>query len=101
MADAGAGRLTDGRFVGHRRSADEAEREHEEDERQELVDGFRAGIAEAVVGARPAGTMAADGKRFDAFADLPHYPFPGGRLFQVPFSALGAWYYTLRDKLGV
>ncbi|PKM24450.1 MAG: gamma-glutamylputrescine oxidoreductase [Gammaproteobacteria bacterium HGW-Gammaproteobacteria-13] len=40
-------------------------------------------------------------ERFDAFADLPHYPFPGGRLFQVPFSALGAWYYTLRDKLGV
>ena len=39
--------------------------------------------------------------RFDAFADLPHYPFPGGRLFQVPFSAIGAWYYTLRDKLGV
>lgn len=40
-------------------------------------------------------------ERFDAFADLPHYPFPGGRLFQVPFSAIGAWYYTLRDKLGV
>ena len=40
-------------------------------------------------------------ERFDAFADLPHYPFPGGQLFQVPFSALGAWYYTLRDKLGV
>ncbi|WP_397379870.1 NAD(P)/FAD-dependent oxidoreductase [Pseudomonas sp.] len=39
-------------------------------------------------------------ERFDAFADLPHYPFPGGRLFQVPFSAIGAWYYTLRDKLG-
>jgi len=40
-------------------------------------------------------------ERFDAFATLPHYPFPGGRLFQVPFSAMGAWYYTLRDKLGV
>ena len=40
-------------------------------------------------------------ERFDAFATLPHYPFPGGRLFQVPFSALGAWYYTLRDKLGI
>ena len=40
-------------------------------------------------------------ERFDAFADLPHYPFPGGRLFQVPFSAIGAWYYTLRDKLGI
>lgn len=40
-------------------------------------------------------------ERFDAFAGLPHYPFPGGRMFQVPFSAIGAWYYTLRDKLGV
>lgn len=40
-------------------------------------------------------------ERFDAFADLPHYPFPGGRMFQVPFSALGAWYYSLRDKLSI
>lgn len=46
-------------------------------------------------------TLRGQAERFDAFADLPHYPFPGGRLFQVPFSALGAWYYTLRDKLGV
>ncbi len=42
-----------------------------------------------------------DAERFDAFASLPHYPFPGGRLFRVPFTALGAWYYALRDKLGV
>lgn len=40
-------------------------------------------------------------ERFDAFAGLPHYPFPGGRLFRVPFTAMGAWYYSLRDKLGV
>ncbi|MNF06703.1 Gamma-glutamylputrescine oxidoreductase [compost metagenome] len=40
-------------------------------------------------------------ERFDAFASLPHYPFPGGRLFRVPFTALGAWYYQLRDRLGV
>ncbi len=33
-------------------------------------------------------------KRFDAFASLPHYPFPGGHTFRVPFSALGAWYYS-------
>jgi gamma-glutamylputrescine oxidase len=39
-------------------------------------------------------------ERFDAFGALPHYPFPGGRLFRVPFTALGAWYYSLRDKLG-
>ena len=40
-------------------------------------------------------------ERFDAFASLPHYPFPGGRRFQAQFSALGAWYYSLRDRLGV
>lgn len=40
-------------------------------------------------------------ERFDAFANLPHYPFPGGRLFRIPATALGAWYYTLRDKLGI
>ncbi len=39
--------------------------------------------------------------RFDAFASLPHYPFPGGRQFRVPFTALGAWYYGLRDRLGI
>ncbi len=40
-------------------------------------------------------------ERFDAFGSLPHYPFPGGRLFRVPFTAMGAWYYSLRDKLGL
>ncbi|WP_166255608.1 NAD(P)/FAD-dependent oxidoreductase [Marinobacter salicampi] len=40
-------------------------------------------------------------ERFDAFASLPHYPFPGGRLLRVPFTALGAWYYGLRDRLGI
>ncbi|MGL6041750.1 MAG: NAD(P)/FAD-dependent oxidoreductase, partial [Deefgea sp.] len=39
-------------------------------------------------------------ERFDAFAQLPHLPFPGGRHFRVPLTALGAWYYSLRDKLG-
>lgn len=40
-------------------------------------------------------------ERFDAFARLPHLPFPGGRPFRVPFTALGALYYDLRDRLGV
>ncbi len=39
--------------------------------------------------------------RFDAFAALPHYPFPGGHHLRVPLTLLGAWYYTLRDRLGV
>ncbi len=40
-------------------------------------------------------------ERFDAFGSLPHYPFPGGRTLRVPLTALGAFYYDLRDKLGV
>ncbi|MFW3616114.1 NAD(P)/FAD-dependent oxidoreductase [Billgrantia antri] len=44
--------------------------------------------------------MRGEGERFEAFADLPHLPFPGGRLLRVPLSALGAWYYATRDRLG-
>ncbi|MEC8916126.1 MAG: FAD-binding oxidoreductase, partial [Pseudomonadota bacterium] len=40
-------------------------------------------------------------ERFDAFAGLPHQPFPGGRMLRVPLSALGAWYYETRDRLGI
>ena len=40
-------------------------------------------------------------QRFDAFASLPHYPFPGGRLLRVPMLTLGAWWYGVRDRLGV
>ena len=42
-----------------------------------------------------------DAERFDAFANLPHYPFPGGRSLRIPFTAMGAAYYSLRDRLGV
>lgn len=42
-----------------------------------------------------------DAERFGAFARLPHYPFPGGRLFRVPFTAMGAMWYSMRDRLGV
>lgn len=40
-------------------------------------------------------------ERFDAFASLPHLPMPGGRRFSVPLSAMGAAYYSLRDRLGI
>lgn len=49
-------------------------------------------LSEAIVGQRD---------RFNAFAGLPHYPFPGGRLFRVPFTAAGAAYYRMRDKFGI
>lgn len=48
-------------------------------------------------------TEAIDGSpaRFDAFAALRNYPFPGGRLLRVPFTIAGAWYYMAREKLGL
>ncbi|KZX85398.1 gamma-glutamylputrescine oxidoreductase, partial [Oleiphilus sp. HI0009] len=49
-------------------------------------------IAEALKG---------DATRFDTFASLKHLPFPGGRIFRVPYTAIGAFYYGLRDKLGI
>ncbi|PXF30007.1 gamma-glutamylputrescine oxidoreductase [Pokkaliibacter plantistimulans] len=45
--------------------------------------------------------IAGQAERFDVFAGLPQYPFPGGRAFRIPFTAMGAWYYSLRDKLGI
>lgn len=40
-------------------------------------------------------------ERFDIFSNLPQYPFPGGRMFRIPLTAMGAWYYNLRDQLGI
>lgn len=40
-------------------------------------------------------------ERFDLFAALPYYPFPGGRTFRVPLSVLGSWYYAIRDRIGI
>jgi len=38
-----------------------------------------------VVGKALAEAINGQASRFDAFAELPHYPFPGGRLFRIPF----------------
>ncbi len=40
-------------------------------------------------------------ERFDVWASLPNLPFPGGKTFRVPLTMLGAWWYGLRDRLGV
>jgi gamma-glutamylputrescine oxidase len=45
--------------------------------------------------------VAGHADRFDIWASLPSLPFPGGRAFRVPLTALGAWWYGLRDRLGV
>ena len=42
-----------------------------------------------------------DAERFDAFASLPHMPMLGGRTFSAPLTALGAVYYSLRDRFGI
>jgi gamma-glutamylputrescine oxidase len=47
-------------------------------------------LAEAVTG-----TM----ERFDVFANLPHRPFPGGKLLARPLATLGLMWYALRDRL--
>ena len=39
--------------------------------------------------------------RFDRFAKLPWYPFPGGQRFRAPYSTVGSWWYAMRDKIGV
>ncbi len=45
--------------------------------------------------------MKGHAERFDAFASLKHFPFPGGHLLRVPYTALGAFYYGMRDKFGI
>ncbi|MDE1159653.1 MAG: FAD-binding oxidoreductase [Neorhizobium sp.] len=45
--------------------------------------------------------VAGHAERFDVWASLPNLPFPGGRTFRVPLTMLGAWWYGLRDKLGL
>lgn len=39
--------------------------------------------------------------RFETFASLRNYPFPGGRALRVPLTMLGAWYYMAKEKLGL
>lgn len=48
-----------------------------------------------------ADAISGDLSRFDAFANLPWSPFPGGETFRVPYSVLGSWWYGLRDRLGI
>jgi len=40
-------------------------------------------------------------ERFNHFSQLPFYPLPGGRLFRIPLSVIGSWWYIARDKLGI
>ncbi len=49
-------------------------------------------LAEAVDG---------DLSRFDVFAKLRWFPFPGGRMFREQYCTVGSWWYALRDALGI
>ncbi|KIT15191.1 NAD(P)/FAD-dependent oxidoreductase [Jannaschia aquimarina] len=42
-----------------------------------------------------------DRSRFDVFAKVPWIPFPGGRMFRVPYSVIGSWYYGFKDRFGL
>lgn len=42
-----------------------------------------------------------DMARFDVFAKVPWIPFPGGRVFRVPYSMVGSWWYGFKDKFGL
>lgn len=39
--------------------------------------------------------------RFDVFAQVPWLPFPGGRMFRVPYSMVGSWWYAFKDRFGL
>lgn len=49
-------------------------------------------LAEAISG---------DASRYDMFEKVPYIPFPGGRMFRVPYSMIGSWYYSFKDKFGI
>jgi gamma-glutamylputrescine oxidase len=49
-------------------------------------------LAEAISG---------DASRYDVFEKVPYIPFPGGRMFRVPYSMIGSWYYSFKDKFGM
>lgn len=49
-------------------------------------------LAEAISG---------DASRYDVFEKVPYIPFPGGRMFRVPYSMIGSWYYGFKDKFGI
>lgn len=49
-------------------------------------------LAEAVTG---------DTQRFEIFANLPFFPFPGGQKLRVPLTVIGSWWYRFRDIMGL
>ncbi len=45
--------------------------------------------------------ISGNSERFERFATLPWYPFPGGQRFRAQYSTVGSWWYGLRDAVGM
>lgn len=54
-----------------------------------------------LLGSILAEALAGHAERYDLWSSLPNVPFPGGRALRVPLTVLAAWWYGMRDRLGV
>ncbi|MBL0076334.1 MAG: FAD-dependent oxidoreductase [Rhodocyclaceae bacterium] len=52
-----------------------------------------------IAGKLVAETIAGQAERFDIYARLKHFPFPGGKLLRTPALVLGMLWYQLRDMV--
>ena len=43
--------------------------------------------------------VAGNAERFDVFARLPYFPFPGGKALRVPLTVMGSLYYRALDRM--
>ncbi|MEM1114657.1 MAG: FAD-binding oxidoreductase, partial [Pseudomonadota bacterium] len=58
------------------------------------------GVAPTHIMARiTAEMLAGRPERFNVFASIPHWPFPGGKLFRRPALAIGMSYFKLLDEM--
>lgn len=56
-------------------------------------------VFSGIAGKLVAEVIAGQAERFDLFARIRHYPFPGGALMRTPALMLGVLYYRLRDHI--
>ena len=87
--------------VQHKNSRDPGDNQAMVEARRHFLDAGHGVTCTHLAGRLISELLRGDAERFDAFAKLPHYPFPGGRSLRIPFTAMGAAYYSLRDRLGV
>lgn len=67
-----------------------------------LAHGFsgQGVLLATLAGEAMAAAVAGDTADFDAFAAIPHRPFPGGRWLRDPAYVAAMSYYALRDRVG-